>query len=338
MRRLMFLVIFILVFSIIGMLSIINQNNYLNKNTHIVFLSNVENSEKIQEINPESAGDYLMTVNIEESKYTFIKLDPELTLFDEKNKEYASVEYYRNKNFDQYMDLVGKIFDEKITDYYRFEKDKTTTNITDESKQQLEDSIKHMKQMYTTIETNAGYRPRDNNIWLRVFEGFEYPTDKLVNDVILNDFRESFYLSEDKKEFRQQFYLSFTNWFDIVPVCDDGLCLYPREEIDEVTKYANKDLRVKVNYTTPLSQGNKALIEYREEEKGKALTTDEKEKIFKEVREKVLKEYKNLDPEVVQESESESEEDLIEEGFLEAESGAEEQDGIASFYGGGTSG
>src|SRR5699024_18844 len=86
------------------------QNHYLNKNSRISLISNIEKSPQFQKMNLNLKGDYIAVYDGKQTRYNLLYINPKLTLFDSKNKTYASAGYWKEHNYHNYLKLLAQNF------------------------------------------------------------------------------------------------------------------------------------------------------------------------------------------------------------------------------------
>lgn len=202
------LITLLLILSFFALLDFLIIDNFKDKedsNNRVFVISNIENIKIIKNSNLDLSGDYLVKFNLDENIYDAQKLNDDLILINDN--EYAESKFYKDKDYNLYLNLIAKNFDVKIDEYFNVQNDNVITNVSEEGKEVYNSSISNIKEMKSALEGNfKSYDPNDNTKWLRVLDTFDIDTNKVFNKKILKD------LSKEVKtidNYNEKFYLSF---------------------------------------------------------------------------------------------------------------------------------
>ncbi len=215
------LISFILIISFFILLDFLIINDFKNKeeeSNRIFLISNVENLQAVKKSKLDINGDYLVNFNLDENLYDAIAIKGDYLLID--NNEYAEAKFYKEKDYNKYVNVIENNFDVKIDEYFNVLKDDIITNVSEEGKIIYNTSFKNINDMLLALEGNIKlYTPKDNKKWLRVLNTFNIDTNKIFNKKILKE--SSIKIKEDL-DYKEKFYLSFINLND-----------YKEKEIDK---------------------------------------------------------------------------------------------------------
>lgn len=202
------LITLLLILSFFALLDFLIIDNFKDKedsNNRVFVISNIENIKIIKNSNLDLSGDYLVKFNLDKNIYDAQSLNDDLILINDN--EYAESKFYKDKDYNLYLNLIAKNFDVKIDEYFNVQNDNVITNVSEEGKEVYNSSISNIKEMKSALEGNfKSYDPNDNTKWLRVLDTFDIDTNKVFNKKILKD------LSKEVKtidNYNEKFYLSF---------------------------------------------------------------------------------------------------------------------------------
>ncbi len=202
------LITLLLILSFFALLDFLIIDNFKDKedsNNRVFVISNIENIKIIKNSNLDLSGDYLVKFNLDKNIYDVQALNDDLILINDN--EYAESKFYKDKDYNLYLNLIAKNFDVKIDEYFNVQNDNVITNVSEEGKEVYNSSISNIKEMKSALEGNFNsYDPNDNTKWLRVLDTFDIDTNKVFNKKILKD------LSKEVKtidNYNEKFYLSF---------------------------------------------------------------------------------------------------------------------------------
>ncbi len=202
------LILLFLIISFFALLDFLIVDNFKEKeeyNNRIFLINNIENTKFIKDLKLNLSGDYLVNFNLDKNLYDAKKIEDDFIL---KNKnEYAEAKYYKEKDYNLYLNLIESNFEVKIDEFFNAQTDDITSNIAGEGKEVYNKSFLNIKDMKKTLEGDfKSYDPNDNIKWLRVLKKFDINTNEVFNKKILKE------LSKEVKEtndYEQKFYLSF---------------------------------------------------------------------------------------------------------------------------------
>lgn len=202
------LITLLLILSFFALLDFLIIDNFKDKedsNNRVFVISNIENIKIIKNSNLDLSGDYLVKFNLDKNIYDAQALNDDLILLNDN--EYAESKFYKDKDYNLYLNLIAKNFDVKIDEYFNVQNDNVITNVSEEGKEVYNSSLSNIKEMKNSLEGNfKSYDPNDNTKWLRVLDTFDIDTNKVFNKKILKD------LSKEVKtidNYNEKFYLSF---------------------------------------------------------------------------------------------------------------------------------
>ncbi len=204
------LISFILIISFFVLLDFLIINDFKSKeeeSNRTFLISNVENLQEVKNYKLDIKGDYLVNFNLDENLYDIIPIKEDYLLIDDK--EYAEAKFYKEKDYNKYVNIVENNFDVKIDEYFNVLTDDVITNIDEEGKSIYKTSLKNINDMLLALDGNIKlYTPKDNEKWLRVLNTFNIDTNKIFNKKILKE--SSIKIKEDLN-YKEKFYFSFVN-------------------------------------------------------------------------------------------------------------------------------